>query len=169
MNEDRFNELVEKTRLSEKTRELAKRIFVEGLSQPEAVIVSGLTKQRVNSIVDTIRKLEQEDQALALGSKHADPVAVIEASYAFAVKAARDQYGADVNIKRAPENFKLTGPIIFNTDFHTVQFLGRDSVVVHELAKLDRVPGVGKSVSIEYRGGIGQVTERGKGPQERSR
>lgn len=162
MDNQEFNELVGGTRLSKTSREAARLVFVHNKSQVDAAEEMGLSRQRMNQIVNTVRKVEQEKQ-------QADTVAVVEgktllavldASYAFAVKAAREQLGDDVSIQNPAENARTVGPVLHRTDFHLVQSLGRDTVAVHELAKLDRVPVVGRNVAIQYQAGKGLVVDR---------
>lgn len=169
MKEDDFLDLVKDTRLSKASREAARLVFVDGLSQAEAGVKCDLSKQRMSAIVATVRRAEQErqPQSSMVGSK--DLVAAVDASYAFAVKAARDELGDQVRIGSPVETGRTVGQVIARTDFHLVQSLGRDSVMVHELAKLDRVPTVGQSVAIQYDSGRGVVVdrERQRGGQSR--
>lgn len=169
MKEEDFVELVKNTRLSKASRDAARLVFVDGLSQAEAGATCNLSKQRMSAIVATVRRAEQDRQAPGAAVGGSDLVAAVEASYAFAVKAARDELGDQVRIGAPAETVRTVGPVIARTDFHLVQSLGRDSVVVHELAKLDRVPALGKSVAIQYEGGRGAVVdrERQRGGQSR--
>jgi predicted DNA-binding protein (UPF0251 family) len=157
VKEEDFMELVKNTRLSRTSRDAARLVLVEGLSQTEAATSCNLSKQRINAIVGTVRRAER--QALGVAGSNA-LVAAIEASYAFAVKAARDELGDQVRIETPAETTRTVGPVIARTDFHLVQLLGRDSVVIHELAKLDQVPAIGKSAKIQYEGGRGVVIDR---------
>lgn len=168
MNDQEFNELVNGTRLSRASREAARLVFVEGRSQVEAGAEMNLSKSRMTQIVSVVRRAEQErqqQQPPSLGEGKG-LLAVVEASYAFAVKAAREQLGDDVQIQSPRENAKTVGAVLARLDFHLVQSVGRNTVVVHELAKLDRVPGVGRHVAIQYQDGKGAVVDR---EQERQR
>ena len=169
MKEDDFLDLVKDTRLSKASREAARLVFVDGLSQAEAGVQCGQSKQRMSAIVATVRRVEQERQSQSTSISGNELVAAVDASYAFAVKAARDELGDQVRIGSPSEQVRTVGPIIARTDFHLVQSLGRDSVMVHELAKLDRVPTVGQSVAIQYDSGRGMVVdrERQRGGQSR--
>lgn len=163
MKDEDFVELVKNTRLSKASRDAARLVFVDGLSQTEAGATCNLSKQRMSAIVAIVRRAEQDRQVhgAAVGGG-SDLVAALDASYAFAVKAARDELGDQVRIGTPAEAARMVGPVIARMDFHLVQSLGRDSVVIHELAKLDRVPAVGKSVAIQYEGGRGVVVDRGR-------
>ena len=162
MNDQEFNKLVSGTRLSRASREAARLVFVEGKSQVNAAAVMDLSKQRMNQIVNTIRKFELEQQQLTQTMLRDGKalLAVLDASYAFAVKAAREQLGDDTRIQTSSTDSRMTGSVIARTDFHLVQSLGRDSVVIHELAKLDRVPPIGSNVAIQYHNGKGEVVDR---------
>ncbi|MGY8527600.1 KfrB domain-containing protein [Paracidovorax citrulli] len=170
MTEQDFQNLVRGTNLSATSREAARLVFVEGWSQTDAGAEIGLSKQRMTQIVKVVRTAEQkqkEEAELALlrgsgvlATGAALNVAAVEASYAMAVKAARDVYGDDADVKRPNENGKSIGEVLSRTDFHLVQSVGRGAVVIHELSKLDRVPLVGRQVAIDYLHGRGSVTER---------
>ncbi|MFD2274711.1 hypothetical protein ACFS07_36060 [Undibacterium arcticum] len=85
---------------------------------------------------------------------------VVSVSYAIAVKEARDLYGDDLTLNRPKDDGRSVGQVVSRTDFHLVQFIGKDAVVVHELAKLDRVPPIGRNVVIDYSAGRGSVVDR---------
>ena len=56
------------------------------------------------------------------------------------------------------------GPVVQLDDLHAVQSTGKGKHVVHELARLDRVPALDDSkTEISYRAGVGQVKGRGVG------
>lgn len=171
MTESEFDELARRTGLSASNKEAARLVFVEQRQQIAAASEVGISKQRMNQIVKVIREAEvkkAEEDALALLKQGrgiggaAESVAAVEASYAVAVKSARDQFGDDTRIHVPKADDRTVGTVIARSDFHLVQSVGRGSVVVHDLAKLDRVPALGKSVSIAYSGGKGTVTDRGR-------
>lgn len=157
MNEQEFDALVRTTRLSAKSREVARLVAVEGLSQSEAASSAGLSTVRVSQIMTTLKKAEAERQNPVPSTS----VDLVRASFAVAVKEARDRYGDEASIKTPEATGKFIGNIEARTDFHLVQHVGRNSVVIHDLSVLDRVPPTGKSVSIEYAGGRATVRDRG--------
>ncbi|MFC0697976.1 KfrB domain-containing protein [Paraburkholderia humisilvae] len=170
MTEAEFAELIRETGLSAVSREAARLVFVEEMQQVAAAAEVGISKQRMNQIVKVVRQADErrmEEAELArLRQGVARPavsesVAALEASYAIAVKSAREQHGDDAHIQAPGPNVKTVGEVISRTDFHLVQSTGRGSVVIHELAKLDRVPPVGRSVAITYSDGRGVVADRG--------
>lgn len=142
-------DLARTTRLSPRNREVARLILVDGVPQTEAGELHGVSRQRVSQIIATVRKVEA-DLAADKQVQNPSPVDALRASFAFAVKAARDAYGDEVDIQVPERSQSFTGTVVARTDFHLVQNLGRGRVAVHELAALDRVPAVGKSASIQY-------------------
>lgn len=164
MNEQEFDNLVKETRLKSKSREAARLVYVEGMSQSDAGAATGLSPVRMSQIMAVVKKAEadrsQDGSLFSSAPAPSSSVDAIKASYAFAVKAARELYGDDVAIRAPGPTDKFVGTVVERTDFHLVQNLGRGAVAVHELASLDRVPARGKSVAIQYKGGAGQVQER---------
>lgn len=149
-----FNMLVSGTRLSKDSREAARFVFVDGMRQVDAANIMQISTVRMNQIVATIHR-EQEKQKVAIGQ-----VDVLSASYAIAVKTARDKFGDEVVIQVPVDGKRTIGIVVTRTDFHMVQHIGKDSVVIHDLAKLDRAPAVGRDVAIKYTGGRGAVVDR---------
>ncbi|RWA57408.1 hypothetical protein AU476_40800 [Cupriavidus sp. UYMSc13B] len=162
MNEQEFDSLVKTTRLTEKSREAARLVYVDGKSQAEAAAAVGLSNVRVSQIMATVKKAEAERQHTAPSTSAID---LVRASYAVAVKAARDLYGDDTAIQTPGENGKFVGIVDTRTEFHLVQHLGRNTVAIHDLATLDRVPAIGKSVSIQYSNGRAAVADRAAGKE----
>ncbi len=146
--------LVSGTRLSKDSREAARLVFVDGMRQVDAANLMQISTVRMNQIVATIHR-EQEKQKVAFGQ-----VDVLSASYAIAVKTARDKFGDEVVIQLPADGKRTIGIVVTRTDFYIVQHVGKDSVVIHDLAKLDRAPAVSRDVAIEYAGGRGTVVDR---------
>jgi hypothetical protein len=168
MKEKDFEDLVINTRLSKTSRAAARLVFVDGMSQIDAGAIHDLSPQRMNAIVATVRRAEQKCQPSVAVSGN-ELVVMVEASYAFAVKTARDELGDQVRIGAPVENSRTIGAIIGRTDFHLVQSVGRNSVMIHDLAKLNRVLPIGKTVAIQYENGHGVVEERTRQQQVQSR
>jgi len=161
-----FNEVVSTTRLSTASREAARLVFVEGMKAVDAGEQCGLSKVRMSQVVKTVREAQARLEASRTHRTGSELVAAVEASYAHVVKEARSQLGDDVSIASASPITRNTGPVIARSDFHMAQAVGKDKVVIHDLAKLDKAPAVGRNVAIEYRQGRGEVVDRS---QERSR
>ncbi len=160
MTEEDFVELLRHTSLRDRARDAARLVYVKGMSKIDAANEMGMSKQRMNSIMESMQKAEQK-HPISMPSIN-EQIGAIDASYAFAVKAARDQLGDQIDIVKPVSQPKMVGMVIARTDFHLVQSLGRGSVAVHELAKLDKVPAVGKSVAIQYENSQGTVVERAR-------
>lgn len=155
MDEKEFERYVQQTRLSRDSREAARLVFVAGKSQVEAADIMEMSKQRVNQIVKTVERVQEQEKHAA---QHA--LEVVNASYAVAVKNALEMYGDGIRMQAPDEGKNFVGPVTIRTDFHLVQSLGKDTIVVHDIAKLDRVPPTEKTVSISYRDGRGAVEDR---------
>lgn len=170
MNEQQFLEIAQQTRLSAVNREAARLHFVVGMMKVDAAAEAGISKQRMSQIVKVIESAQErgaEVDKLAPAGRSSEAtglnyVLAVNASYAVAVKSARDLFGDDTNIQSPAAKGASLGDVVGRTDFHLVQSNGRGTVTIHELAKLDRVPAQGKTVMIEYAGGRAVVSERGR-------
>lgn len=175
MTEQEFLAVVQSTRLTSNSREAARLHLVEKMSQKDAASEAGVSKQRMTQILKVIENAQAKAQP---SHEHATPavavptglnhVIALSASYAVAVQNARAAFGddADIQVPDATTNTSMLGEVIARTDFHLVQSMGRGSVAVHELARLDRVPAVGKMVVIDYRQGRGVVAERDRSQEQ---
>lgn len=170
MTEDDFTDLVRDTNLSQTNRDAARLVLVHKMTQVDAAAEAGISKQRLSQILKVVKTAEQKRAEAALleqlrgGSVagFSNSIAAVDASYAIAVKTARDLHGDDTLIQSPNANGRAVGEIVGRTDFHVVQSVGRSAVVIHELAKLDRAPAVGQNVAIDYSKGIGVVSDRGR-------
>lgn len=54
-----FEKLADQTKLGRDAREMARLVLVEGRSAPEVASIYGMTKQRVRSAVESIRRVHQ--------------------------------------------------------------------------------------------------------------
>jgi hypothetical protein len=170
MNDEDFSELIRHTKLSPKSRQAARLVFVEDMQQQAAADEVGISKQRMSQIVNVVRSVEErlreeaelvrlrQGQGLAANVG----VAAIDASYAMVVKSAREVHGDDAQILSPNPNGKSVGEVLARTEFHLAQSVGREAVVIHDLSKLDRVPPIGRNVSISYADGRGVVADRGR-------
>ena len=169
---EEFDELVRQTRLTAASKEAARRVLVDDVSQVDAAGEAGISKQQLNRVVSRVRKLQDEKKLLesARITPGGDLVAVVNASYAVAVSMARAEYGDNVRIQD-PEHSQamLIGPVVGRTEFHIVQALGRDAVAIHDLAKLDRAPALRQVVCIEYALGRATVQDRTENTKTQTR
>ena len=110
MNEQEFDNLVKETRLKSKSREAARLVYVEGMSQSDAGAATGLSPVRMSQIMAVVKKAEA-DRAIQATPTTSPSVDAVKASYAFAVKAARELYGDDVAIRAPGPMDKFVGII----------------------------------------------------------
>ena len=66
--------------------------------------------------------------------------------------------GKGGKVVQVQDGLAYFGPVVQLDDLHAVQHTGRGAHVIHELAKLDRVPALDDpKMEIQYRDGVGQV------------
>ncbi|MCD5327948.1 TrfB-related DNA-binding protein [Chromobacterium piscinae] len=166
MNEHTFNEVVKHTRLSDKQIEAAKLVLVEGKRPGEAAESVGTFPQQVSR--STKKVLEVEQELLRAGklqsTGHQALEKALDVSYTLAVQQARERCGEGGIISIAEPNRQYVGEIVSKSDMHVVQNVGRDQLVIHESAKLERVPTLGSTMDIRY----GQDLRRPAQVQERA-
>lgn len=56
---------------------------------------------------------------------------------------------------------RYMGPVVMETQYHVVQDVGRQAVVIHDKRNLDKVPAVGQRLAVNYEQGRGEVQDRG--------
>lgn len=168
MSEQDFLAVAAATRLVDRNREAARLHFVEDIKKSDVALEVGISKSRMTQIVQSFeaaqgKMLEKSrsdrDSEPQLGINH---VLAINGSYAVAVREARKSFGDETEIRTPRDGEFHVGDVIARTDFHLVQSKGRGAVVIHELAKLERVPAIGKSVAIEYKNDRASVIDRVK-------
>lgn len=158
MNEDEFNQIANKTRLSAKSRKAAHMVLVEGMRQVNVCQETGIVPSQLSRVLTVLERENKTNKAANLTLPNTENVLAI--SRAEAVKAARDLQGDSVLVRNAPDNGKSLGKVLLKTDYHLVQDLGHDEVMVHELSKIDRSPAVGNSVEFMYRNGFAETKLR---------
>lgn len=168
MSEQDFLAIAAATRLTDRNREAARLHFVEDMKKTAAALEVGISKQRMSQVVQSFETAQEKMLEKARTERSASPqlginhVLAINGSYAVAVREARGQFGDDAEIRAPRDGEQHVGDVVARTDFHLVQSKGRGTVVIHELAKLDRVPHVGKTVAIEYTNDRATVKDRAK-------
>ena len=60
MNEQEFDNLVKETRLKSRSREAARLVYVEGMSQSDAGAATGLSPVRMSQIMAVVKKAEAD-------------------------------------------------------------------------------------------------------------
>lgn len=149
---EEFDRAVRQTRLSDTSRDAARKVLVEGERPRDVVPLMGVTSPRLSAIVTRVMK-----EVDLLRSQVHSQVEVLEADYALAAHMSRARLGSNVQIIRPEERGKYLGEVVGCTDYYAVQDVGRGQVVVHNLAKLNVVPESGKRVAVEYDAGMGKV------------
>lgn len=168
MSEQDFLAVAKETRLFDRNREAARLHFVEDMKKTEVALEVGISKSRMTQIVQSFEAAQEKVLEKARSERGAQPqvginhVLAVNGSYAVAVHEARDKFGDEAEIRNPRDGESHIGEVIARTDFHLVQSKGRGTVVIHELAKLDRVPAIGKSVTIEYKNERASVIDRVK-------
>jgi hypothetical protein len=73
---------------------------------------------------------------------------------------AKQQIGSSVVVQEHGANTRHTGQVVGVTGYHAAQSVGGNAAVIHTVAKLDQVPAVGKTATIQYQNGRGKVQDR---------
>lgn len=168
MSEQDFLAIAAATRLTDRNREAARLHFVEDMKKTDAALEVGISKQRMSQVIQSFEAAQEKMLEKARSERSTAPqvginhVLAINGSYAVAVREARNEFGDETEIRTPHDGESHIGDVVARTDFHLVQSKGRGTVVIHELAKLDRVPPVGKTVSIEYANDRATVKDRVK-------
>lgn len=155
MNEIEFNQVAGKTRLSNKSREAARLVLVEGKRQVDVCQETGILPSQLSRVLAV---LGRENEKTVSAQSSSDNVLAV--SRAEAVKEVRDSLGDDILVRNAPENGQSIGKVLLKTAYHLVQDLGREEVMIHELSKIDRLPTVGSSVELIYKNGFAESKQR---------
>ena len=147
-----FERLAKETGLSKRSLDAARLVMVDGMRGVDVADQLGMTKQQVSRATKALYEVEQ--RLREAGVLETSETAVIErnlqASYTLAVLRAREVAGEDTVLSAAEPGQTYSGPTVARTDMHVVQDAGRGALVIHELAKLERVPTLGQSLSISY-------------------
>ena len=152
MKEIEFNQVASKTRLSTKSREAARLVLVEGKRQVDVCQDTGILPSQLSRVLSV---LGRESEKVVTSTDN-----VLSISRAEAVKAVRDSLGDGILVKNAPENGQSIGQVLLKTEYHLVQDLGREEVMIHELSKIDRLPAVGSNVELIYKNGFAESKQR---------
>lgn len=155
MDPEEFDDLVRGTNLGERSIQAARRVMVDGIKPVRVFEETGVHEQQISRTV----KLLEKRQATKAASQQVMVDSPLAVSRALAVKQLRDLEGDNAEVK-VPRSDELTmGQVLLRTDHHLVQAIGKGRFMLHELARLERVPAVGKSVTLQYRGGMAQLVD----------
>ncbi|WP_205182844.1 TrfB-related DNA-binding protein [Burkholderia sp. LMG 13014] len=152
MDNEVFQRLAKETNLSKGSLEAARLVMVDGLKQVDVAERLGMKAQQVSRATRTLyeveRKLAESGQLESVETMVVERN--LEASYTMAVQRAREAAGESTVLSAAEAGQSYSGPIVARTGMHVVQDTGRGALVIHELAKLERVPELGQSLGISY-------------------
>lgn len=142
--EEEFQRIASTTKLSARTLLGCHDVLVDGAAGVDAAALHGLFPAQISRGIAGLRekqaKLEEIEQ-IKLQAK--------EAGKPFAVEAARVAVGKDLTVEDAEIGWVYEGPVVAQVGGFLVQKVGRVGVV-HDLGKLQLVPKLNVSVTIEY-------------------
>jgi hypothetical protein len=153
MDAKTFEEVVgSNRRFAPSSIEAARMVLVDGIRPGEAAAKTGALPAHVSRTTKKIVEAEREWRAKNGTTSNLDAVEKsLSASYTLAVVTARERMGAEATILSAAEpGMEYVGTSVAQTDMHLVQKVGRGQLVIHELAKLERVPNPGADLAIRY-------------------
>lgn len=151
MDAKAFERAVKGSQFAPASIEAARMVLVQGVRVGEAAAATGALPAHVSRTTKNIR--ERERKLNLEGNFTSELVAVeksLHASYTLAVHRARELVGPDIALSAAESGKQYVGSSIVQTEMHLVQDVGRGQIVIHELAKLERIPAVGSSLDIKY-------------------
>lgn len=172
--EQLLDKIAAKTRLGPQTVAACRRVLVPhnlpnggfGVEHPGEVAKDlGLFVSAVSRGVSSLRKaliemgnLNEADYAVERVVRQNE----VENSRDLAVSRARDLFGDNLEVKDVQRGRIYIGKPLVKTPFHVVQATGPGEAVVHDLAKLQRVPDMtAPMLEVRYpaRGGLAEVQE----------
>jgi hypothetical protein len=147
-----FEEAIKGTRHAPASVAAARLVLVDGLRPVDASAQTGASVQHISRTTKAI--LEASRKAMVESSGLSTELAIVEkrlsASYTQAVQAAREKMGVNSVLSAPDLGGQYLGAVVFRNEMHVVQDVGRGQMVIHELAKLERVPLVGSTLEIRY-------------------
>jgi hypothetical protein len=122
----------------------------EAKEQIQAAAANG-TAKNINTAPVTSIPQTSKSVPPAPGCSLAD---LIKASWERMVEWIKSIGGKHIDLQRS----EYTGPVVQLDDLHAVQHLGRGVFAIHQLDRLDKLPGLDDpKMEIQYRGGVGRV------------
>jgi hypothetical protein len=151
MDAKTFDQVVKNTRHAPASIEAARLVLVDGVRPSEAAAKTGALPAHVSRTTRNILEAERKQRAASgLTPELVTVEKSLNASYTLAVQTAREKMGQGTVLSAAEPGHQYIGTSIAQTDMHLVQDVGRGQLVIHELAKLERVPVLGASLDIRY-------------------
>lgn len=147
-----FEKAVKNTRHAPVSVIAARLVLVDGVRPTDAAAQTGASLAHISRTTKNILEAARKSTLPEGGSSN--ELAAIEkslnASYTQAVQGAREKMGSDSLLSAPDLGGQYLGAVIFKNDMHVVQDVGRGQMVIHELAKLERVPAMGAMLEIRY-------------------
>lgn len=106
--------------------------------------------------IDT-KRIEQGEALSGGAQKPAQSTDLADISYQSAYKSASADYL--MTSKANEQKGRYIGPVMAETAFHVVQDIGRQTAVIHDKRNLDKVPGLGEALTVNYANGRGTVVD----------
>lgn len=169
-----FDKVAEQSNLGPRTLEACRRVLVEGEVQIDVGRDMGMLSAQISRGVSGLRqRLAKMGDLSVPGLEYNQAVGAhlveTETSRDFAVRRVREMEGVDMVVRDAQPGQLYVGKPLFKTPLHLVQISSPGEAVIHDLAKLERVPNMNfplLEVNYPANGGLASVVEVAPG-QER--
>lgn len=151
-----FQRVAVNTKLSERTIEACRDVLVNGMSGKDAGIKHSVLPAQISRALKTIREDSLNLPNLVIAMQNS-----VEGMKLFAIQEAKAEFPSFSIIEEIEADKTYLGPIVMKTPGFVVQRTGH-SLVVHDIGKLQRSPGMGNILEIEYPkgGGLASVNEK---------
>lgn len=156
MDELEFQQAVGKTRLTDRTSDAVRRVLVGCERQVDVAEDTGILKQQLSRAVGVVEREWEKIREQMAGAHHMR-LSQVDASRAEIIKNVRGMLGDQILVRNAPENGLCEGKVLLKNGYHLVQDLLKGQVMVHELAKMERVPKEGEVCRLRYVNGFAEV------------
>jgi hypothetical protein len=151
MDAKTFDQVVKNTRFAPASIDAARLVLVDGLRPTDAAAKTGALPAHVSRTTKNILEAEKKWRAENVAASSLESVEKsLNASYTLAVQTARERMGPGTVLSAPELGGQYAGVTVAQTDLHMVQDVGRGQLVIHELAKLERVPALGADLEIKY-------------------
>ena len=154
---EKFNEIINSTRLGESTREALKAHLVHGLTNTEASESCQIFSSQLTRGLKTFKEkeLELEKSSLVQTMDKETQAFYFEQDLikTSAIKAAREKVGKNVPFEDAEQGMTYSGNIIDISKHFVIQYCdpkANPKCIIHDLGKLSVMPKLDTLVSIKY-------------------
>lgn len=150
-NDTDFQRVVNSTKLSNRTIEACRDVLVNGMSGVDAADKHSVFPGQISRALKAIR--EQSVNTTDFVKSMIDST---DAMKAYAISEAKVEFPA-LEVVNIELDKTYSGPIVMKTPGYVVQRDGR-SLVVHDIGKLERSPGMNNDLDITYPEGGGKAS-----------